>query len=247
MGRSNVANVWAAAAAVVGLVTGTASATIVQFDAASGTLGSDFVITPVAGAIGGNVISDTVAGNSGPQTVASYSVNFTQAGSYDLYLRLVTTSSASADSLFIATDFGVRDSSNMGNTAEWLSLNGWSPFNNAFNGVTTLDGQVWQQGANQIPNNTLIWVNLTANFKELLLNPNNGPEVGTYDVAAPGTLTFQIAGREANFQIDALAFVLTSERGNVVQGVNGALALIPEPASLALMGTGVLLMMRRRR
>jgi hypothetical protein len=51
----------------------------------------------------------------------------------------------------------------------------------------------------------------------------------TYTVAAPGNQTFRIGTREASMAVDALAFALASEAGDVRVNPAGSLFVIGEP------------------
>ncbi len=90
----------------------------------------------------------------------------------------------------------------------------------------------WQQIALSPANGTYVWVNLS----------DTGSN--TYTVAAPGTVTFNIAARERQLRIDAFAFGTSADTFSDAQL---SAAVIPEPSAALLGSLGVLALLRRRR
>jgi hypothetical protein len=226
-------------AGAFGWMAASADAGIVQFEAESGTLGDAWTITADAGALGGNVIKNTIAGTV---TTANYSVGFTEAGTYDLYVRFVVSPNGSTDSFFLAPDFGVAATVQENN----LGFAGATP-NSILNAVQLVSGDPAGSTWADVSVGDVIWVNFTTNFEENDGGSGNNFEIGTFNVAAPGTLAYQIARREVGMAIDALAFVLSSEASLVRVGADGNLAVVPEPATFLLVGLAGLLPLGWRR
>ena len=228
-----------AVAAAFGWMAVSADAGIVQFEAESGTLGDAWTITANAGALGGNVIQNTSAGTV---TTADYSVGFTEAGTYDLYVRFVVSPDGGTDSFFLGPDFGAAATVQENN----LGFAGGTP-NSILNAVQLVSGDPAGTTWADVSVGDVIWVNFTTNFEENDGGSTNNFEIGTFNVAAPGTLAYQLARRELGMSIDALAFALSSEAASVRVGSDGNLAVVPEPATCVLLGMAGLLPLGRRR
>ncbi|MFA9479543.1 PEP-CTERM sorting domain-containing protein [Phycisphaerales bacterium AB-hyl4] len=78
----------------------------------------------------------------------------------------------------------------------------------------------------------------TVSMRNVTLGETELSELGTVAFASPGTLT------PADFE-DAGAFAIRAREGG--EGVFDNVSIIPEPASMALLGAGSLLMLARRR
>ena len=228
-----------ACAAAFGWMAVSADAGIVQFEAESGTLGDAWTITADAGALGGNVIKNTSAGTV---TTADYSVGFTEAGTYDLYVRFVVSPNGSTDSFFLGPDFGVAATVQENN----LGFAGGTP-NSILNAVQLVSGDPAGTTWADVSVGDVIWVNFTTNFEENDGGSGNNFEIGTFNVAAPGTLAYQLARRELGMSIDTLAFALSSEAASVRVGSDGNLTIVPEPATCVLLGIAGLLPLGWRR
>lgn len=206
-----------------------ANAAIIGFEAESGMLGSNFVeLSTISGSSGTYLDTTVSVGGGSPGSadgVATYSVSLA-AGTYDLYARFYINNSASDDSFFAPVGFGTKDLTD----AHWYHVNQLEQSKNSF---TDPDGA-------PITNATWVWLNLTDTDTNLGSGTEN---VGSY-TSTGGAQTFQYGHREDGLLIDAFAFVTDGESPSVAELDN---ALIPEPASLALLGVGSLLIAGRRR
>ena len=163
----------------------------VKVQAESGALGVGFVI--------GNdgdtqFISNTnnTAGTTTPATpgrVAGYTVNFPEAGTYDLYARVRVAAGANDDSLFYGNGLGVKSPTT---TTDWVLCNnlwnvGFSNPSDVVTGAGTVQSGVWK------------WINLS--------RFNGGASPINFTVTSENlTQTFQIGGREDGLDIDQLVF-----------------------------------------
>lgn len=168
----------------------TLAADLVTFEAESGALGADFAV------VNGNpsFISTTVNGAtnnpSSATRVASYTVNFPVAGSYQLYARLrVGAGTFNDDSMFYAVSFGNKSPTL---AADWIFVNGLAAvgFSNTADVVTgggTLGSGMWK------------WLNLSQFTSQ----------TGFTVTAGNLTQTFQIASREDGLDLDKFVFGTT--------------------------------------
>ena len=220
-----------ACAAALGWMAASADAAVLQFEAESASLTATpgWSVVANASASGGSVLqangTTAFAGNTNPNGMATYTVNFTQAGTYDLYARFVMAPDGTTDSLFFGANFGANPSIQENN----FGFVGGTP-NATLNGLPLVTGQTASLWQNIAAAGTIVWVNLSANIREAVPTAAaNNEELPTYTVAAPGNQTFQIGTRENNMAVDALAFALASEAGDVRVNVAGGLFLIGEP------------------
>ena len=247
-----------AAVGVAGVVATPSEAAVIQLNAESGVLGSTFETVPFTGAIGGNIIRGTVDDGGGAPdvpggAVATYSVNFPEAGEYDLYVRWAIPADDNFDSVFVSNGFGSTPLA--ADSADTTANGGWSLQNSLALGKTKLADMPTEGGtravASTFPADSLIWNNFSAVFEDNAVagqSTNSDEDVPTFVVAAPGVLTYQIAHRESGFPIDAIAFAPTSERGTLTVDSGGNLVAVPEPTCLALLGlSGMALLGRKRR
>ena len=89
------------------------AATIVGFEAESGTLGANFdPAIADAAALGGEYITSEVnQGGTGADNVVTYSVNFAETGTYDLYGKIyIGAQGVLDDSFFYGSDFATTPS-----------------------------------------------------------------------------------------------------------------------------------------
>ena len=184
---------FAAAIFLVGIAP--AGGAVVTIEAESGTLGTNFLTGNSNGVIyisnTNNNSSTTVPGISG--RVASYSVTFPAAGTYDLYARIrVGAGGASDDSLFYANGFGSKSATT---SSDWILCNNvWNiGFTNAGDIVT---------GAGSVQTGVWKWVNLS--------QFNGGAAPINFTVSEGNlTQTFQLGGREDGLDIDKFVFGTT--------------------------------------
>lgn len=208
--------------AVVTLAAGSVhAATIVGFEAESGTLGSEYNTGVDATALGGSYIEhannsyDDGPNANQPNTVGftvSYNLNL-DAGTYDVYVKLRFANNGD-DSFFIANSFGDKDPTV---TADWLKIE-------------------YQDGgfpANQL---TFAW----SDALPITLTAPGGPvtwEIGARENGLD-TDAFAFVLRDDPLLVTS---VTDTDLDNAVLGV------IPEPSSAALLGLGSLALILRRR
>ncbi|MBW8863627.1 MAG: hypothetical protein JF609_01650 [Verrucomicrobia bacterium] len=176
------------AAVLTGTVTAHAdSATLVKFEAESGTLGTNFVISNSVSPAYITITTD-FAGNypSNAARVATYSVTFPAAGTYDLYAHVrVGSGTFNDDSMFYGNGFGVKDPTL---SSDWILVNGLAAagFTAATNIVTgggTAGSGIWK------------WIDLSQFAPGPAFTVTNGNL----------TQTFQIGARENGLDMDAFA------------------------------------------
>jgi endo-1,4-beta-xylanase len=195
-------------------------ATTVQ--AESGTLGADWGTATSAGVTYVTVNPSATLSSTAPGSaarVASYSVTFPAAGTYDLYARiLVGPGGFNDDSFYYGNGFGAQPPTV---DANWITVNGLS--SSSYTAATDV-----VQGAGSAGNSVWKWINLS---KLGLAGSGSEPSV-TFVVPAGGlTQTFQIGAREDGLQFDKFAFGPTNEFYTVANLDNGqAGTLTPPPA-----------------
>jgi uncharacterized repeat protein (TIGR03803 family) len=190
---------------------------LVTFQAESGTLGSNFT-NGTAGAVQFISISTDGAGNNpGSATrVATYTVVFPEAGTYNLFARvLVGSGGFSDDSMFYGNGFGVKSPTT---DNDWMLVNGlaaggFTASTDVVAGNGSAGSQAWK------------WVNLSQ------FNPSgSGTETPiTFTVSAGNlTQTFQIGARENGLDMDKFLFGTTGVSFSVSNLDTGTL---PPPSS----------------
>ena len=170
-----------------------AGAALVGFNAENGssdsttvsaTLGADFAPQGDINALGGVYLAAGSNGTGGsPGTVArvaSYEVDFPEAGTYDLYVRAYCGPNVGGDdSMFYGNGFGAKSETVDG---DWITCNG-----------------AWGLSLEQYH-----WINVSAD------TGGAGEAPVTFDVPSAGTYTFEIGAREDGFRFDAFAFGTTN-------------------------------------
>ncbi len=206
---------------IVGMLAGVGQTALIGWEAENGssfsgtvsaTLGADFD-PPLsdAGALGGAYITvktDSLSSStpgSDARTV-SYSIDFVEAGTYDLYARLLVVSGNADDSMFYARQFGDADPTHDGGTGYigWCTVNGIDD--------DYIAGQYH-------------WINLSTYRSPF------GESPSSFTVSSPGTLSWELGGREDGLWIDALAFGTSGQTFTDAQ-LNIAVSGAPEPETV---------------
>jgi len=170
---------------------GLSNAAVIGFQAESGTLGADFdppLIDPNGLALGGQYITiETTSGGGSPgheDRIATYTVTFPEAGTYDLYARLMVEDQLNAagqgaadnDSMFYGNGFWIKPPTS---NNDWIQING----------CDNLTSDAW------------FWINLSEDTCQW------GEAGVTFEVPAGElTQTFQIGAREDGLRFDAFVF-----------------------------------------
>ena len=202
----------------VGMLTGVGQAALIGWEAEDGSsfsgtvsaaLGADF--DPAqndTGALGGAYLTsetDSLSSNtpgSDARTV-NYSIHFTEAGTYDLYARLLIVDGNADDSLFYAREFGDADPAHDGGTGYigWCTVNGI---------------------ADDYASGRYHWINLSK------YHSPSGESPSSFTVSSAGTRNWELGAREDGLWIDALAFGTSGETFTDAQ-LNTAVTGVPEP------------------
>ena len=179
------------------------AANLINFEAESGVLGSDFAVSNSSSPAYITILSDSVASIPGSAArVASYTVTFPSAGTYQLYARvLVGPNGYNDDSMFYASSFGVKSPAL---NSDWVLVNGlagvgYTATNDIVNGAGTAGYPVWK------------WINLS----EFAGNVSFTVSTGRL------TQTFQIGARENGLDMDKFAFVTAGTAFTVANLDNG--------------------------
>jgi len=173
---------------------GTGNASPLTIEAESATLGANFT-NGIAGGVQFVSISTTNVNTGNPGSaarIASYTVTFPAAGTYNLYARLrVGPGGFNDDSLFYANGFGAKSPTSNG---DWIFVNGlaiagFASPSEVVAGSGEAGGGVWK------------WVNLSQ------FTTGGGETPITFTVPPGGlTQTFQIGAREDGLDLDQFAF-----------------------------------------
>jgi len=193
--RSAVLLIGAMAAWLAGVEYATAADLVIVEAESAAPLGTNFLVGNSSGTIyisnTNNNTSSTVPGI--PGRVASYTVTFANAGTYDLYAHVrVGAGGANDDSFFYGNGFGSKSPTA---STDWILCNNlWNVgFMNTGDIVT--GGGIVQTGAWK-------WIDIS--------QFNGGAAPINFTVTAGNlTQTFQIGGREDGFDIDKFAFGTT--------------------------------------
>jgi glucuronoarabinoxylan endo-1,4-beta-xylanase len=171
-------------------------ASFVSFEAESGTLGADWAVSnSVSPALTNITIVGTGAGgNPGSAArVATYSVTFPAAGTYELYARIrCGAGTFNDDSMFYGNGFGAKSATT---DNDWILMNGlaaagYTAASDLVVGVGAAGSQVWK------------WVNLSQ-----MTNGGGSENPITFNVTAGNlTQTFQIGAREDGLDFDRFVF-----------------------------------------
>ena len=160
---------------------------IVTFESESGALGSDWVVSNGTPAYITIITDDSGYIPSNSMRVATYSVTFPEAGTYQLYARvLVGPGGYNDDSLFYGNGFGTK---NPTSSSDWVLVNGlagvgYTASSDVVNGGGTAGNLVWK------------WINLSEFAGNVSFTVNGGNL----------TQTLQIGARENGLDIDKFAF-----------------------------------------
>ncbi len=164
------------------------AADLVTFEAESGTLGSDWAVSNSASPACITILSNDTGSNPGNATrVASYSVTFPSAGTYQLYARIrVGAGTYNDDSLFLGNGFGVKTPAL---DPDWVLANGlagvgFTASADIVTGAGIAGSQVWK------------WINLS----QFAGSPGLTVSAGNL------TQTFQVGAREDGLELDKFLF-----------------------------------------
>jgi endo-1,4-beta-xylanase len=169
----------------------------IVIEAESGNVGSDFSVltqgdvTFIRVTRDGTQFSPPIWDRPGSAArVSSYEIAFPEAGEYNLYIRArVGPRAGDDDSFFYGNGFGEKD---YDAPSDWVIANQLD-----FSGFTQSYDVVYEPGMGGV--NVWKWINLSQ-------NSYHSPAV-TFLVEDDNlTVTFQIGGRESNFDIDKIAF-----------------------------------------
>ena len=194
-----------------------AQAASVTLEAEAGTLGSNFTNGNSGGVQFISSTTDLVdsewPGNA--NRVATFTVNFPEAGAYDLYARVrvgPAGGGANDDSMFYASSFGVKSTTTAG---DWIRMNslltgGFTAASDVVSGNGGAGIGVWK------------WLNLSE-------YSNGSSETPiTFNVTVGNlTQTFQIGARENGFDIDKILFGTANYTFTVAQLDVGAVGTPP--------------------
>lgn len=161
---------------------------IVTFEAESGALGADWAVSNSSSPAYITILTDNTTNNpASAARVASYSVTFPAAGTYQLYARVrVGTNTFNDDSMFYAASFGGKSPTL---SSDWIFVNGLAAagFSNGTDVVTgggSLGSGMWK------------WINLSQ------FTSQSGFTVSAGNL----TQTFQIGARENGLDLDEFVF-----------------------------------------
>jgi arabinoxylan arabinofuranohydrolase len=191
------------------------SAAPLTFEAESGLLGADWATNySVSPAVTNITITSNGTGNnpSNATRVATYSVTFPAAGSYQLYARIrVGAGGFDDDSMFYASSFGAKSPTL---NSDWVLVNGLAGvgFSNNTDVVTgggTLGSGMWK------------WINLSQ------FTSQSGFTV----TAGNLTQTFQVGARENGLDLDKFAFGPTGYNFTVADLDAGGPGMAPSPTA----------------
>jgi glucuronoarabinoxylan endo-1,4-beta-xylanase len=179
------------------LVPFSARADGIKLEAETGVLGSDYAVTNDGSATYIAIRSNSTGESPGSTArVATFTVTFPAAGTYDLYARVrVGSGGADDDSVFYGNGFGTKSPST---AADWIRMNslnvgGYANPGDVVSGSGTAGIGMWK------------WINLSE-------FANGSSEAGITFAVTSGNLTqtFQIGAREDGFDVDAIVFGTSS-------------------------------------
>ena len=189
-------------------------ADLTTFEAESGALGADWAVSNGSSPAYITILTDGAAYNPGSAArVASYTVTFPSAGTYQLYARLRTgPGTYNDDSMFYANSFGGKSPTL---NSDWVFVNGlagvgYTAPNEVVDGAGTAGSQVWK------------WINLS----QFAGNVNFAVSAGNL------TQTFQIGARENGLDLDKFVFGTLGTAFTVSNLDTGTLPPVPPPVVL---------------
>ena len=202
----------------------------VTFEAESGVLGADFT-NGTDGVVQFISISTDLVNSGNPgnaNRVATYTVTFPAAGTYNLYARVLVSAGGFADdSMFYANGFGVKSPATDG---DWLTVNGlaaggFTVSSDVVAGNGSGGSQVWK------------WVNLS----QFAPGGSGTENPITFQVPSGNlTQTFQIGARENGLELDKFVFGTvgyTFTVSNLDNGTDGTPPPPPPPATATVDST----------
>ena len=197
----------------------------ILFEAESGTLGAEFTTLEESGITYITILTNGVA--QFPESaarVATYTVNFPSAGTYDLYARIrVGSGGADDDSFFYGNGFGVKNPT---------QADDWQRMNNLYAVGFTVENQ-YVTGGGSAQSNVWKWINLSE------FTGDETPVVFTVEEGSL-TNTFQIGAREDGLDFDKFAFAPSDLFYTVKNLDNGEAGVpeIPDPGATTPIASG---------
>ncbi len=210
-----------------------AGAPPVVVEAESGTLGADYLLSTdgatraIAPATDLSRTPNTDCPGSAAK-VASFTVSFPAAGTYNLYVRVrIGAGGADDDSFFYGNGFGTKSPTEQG---EWVMANNlWNVGFTDANAVVTASDSLWGAGS-VTTSGVWKWIQLSSGFF--------GEEGLQFAVPAAGPQTLQIGSRENGLEIDRIAFGPDGVYYTVAQ-LDAGLAGSTTPPAFAAAETGL--------
>jgi hypothetical protein len=186
-------------------------------DAESGALGAEWLVdnggSPAYLTIGNNNFGGGGSTPGSANRVATYTVEFPEPGTYQLYVRLrLGPDTFNDDSLFFGKTFGLKSPTTAG---DWYLVNGIGGFANGPDVVT---------GSGTAVSGVWMWINLSQKMGQ------NGFVVSAGNL----TQTLQIGAREDGLDLDKLVFGTAGYVFTVAELDAGGPGVPPTPVALAL-------------
>lgn len=206
---------------MLAVLPGLLPAASVTIEAESGLRGADWTVNNSGSPAFITITGTGAGGNPGSAArVASYTVTFPVAGTYNLYARMrIGVGGFNDDSMFYGNGFGAKSATtdNDWQLVNGLASGGFTAANDVVSGNGAAGNQVWK------------WVNLSQ------FNPSGSATETPITFTVPsGNLaqTFQIGAREDGLELDTFVFGIASNTFTVTDLDNGTGGTPPPTSSL---------------